>query len=98
MKGTGLIQHGMQLRCVFTSNLVIVMDKPPFESGPREGNTESYSKSLHHLQPWIIFVEKIFVKFLLLRKLRKCSTMKIWCYTVSDSFYGSLAYHLQISV
>ena len=56
----------MQFRRVFASDLVIVMDKPPLESGPREGNTESYSRSLHHLKPWKIFVGKIFVKFLLL--------------------------------
>ena len=37
----------MQICCVFTSDLVIVMDKPPLESGPQEGNTENYSRSLH---------------------------------------------------
>ena len=29
----------MQICCVFTSDLVIVMDKPPLESGPQEDNT-----------------------------------------------------------
>ena len=74
--------HATQLRCVFASDLVIVMDKPPLESGPWEGNTESYSRSLHHLQPRKIFVGKNFVKFLLLRKLRNFLTTKIWRYTV----------------
>ena len=73
--------HATSLR-VPASDLVIVMDKPPIESGPREGNTESYSRSLHYLQPWKIFIGKNFVKFLLLRKLRNFSTTKIWRYTV----------------
>ena len=42
--------HATSLR-VPASDLVIVMDKPPLESGPREGNTESYSRSFHYLQP-----------------------------------------------
>ena len=35
----------MQLRCVFMSDFVIVMDKPPLKSGPRESNTQSYYSS-----------------------------------------------------
>ena len=84
----------MQFLCVFTSDLVIVMDKPLLESGPRECNTESYSRSLHHLQPWKIFVGKIFVKFLLLQKLRNFSTTKIWCYTVDSIFSREYAIYM----
>ena len=73
-----LTWHATPWRVQFTLNLVIVMDTP-LDSSTQEGNTESYSRSLHESP---ILENFCFIKFQLLRKLRKFSTTKIWCYVV----------------
>ena len=47
---------------IHASDLVIVMDKPPLDSSPQDGNTESYSRSIHaylYMQACIIFAGKV---------------------------------------
>ena len=57
--------------CSRLHDLVIVMDKPPLESDPREGNTESYSRSLHHLLTLEKFRRENFRKVSIVTKITK---------------------------
>ena len=100
----------MQLHSVFTSDLVIVMDKAPLDSGPQESNTESYSRSLHasstldnfcreHFYKVSVVMKNFCYKNLMLFGRISNSTMEEILSTIHCEFYGShLCTHAQITI